>query len=494
MPIRDGGSRGPSSISTSPVTEVVRTFRTWPSTLVEVRAFVQAQAAVVGLSQRRASDLLIAVNEAATNAIEHSRGLTVKVIWRAANFGVQVDVIDDGIFHARPGTRQTRESEHFGIDLMRGLVDEFEMVKGSPERLGTLIRLTVFEQLDLGAVLPSEDPPRAFPLRRRLTGWAALATAAAVVALALFAASTLSRPQTRPAGTSSALDSPSVGPQGALQPSLGGPQGDPTKPSAGPSNVAGTGSDPTAPGTSATPQSSPPGATQPTNSRQSPSVGGSSSNGPDGQPGQPPSPAGPSPAQGSPSGPTPSGGPSPDPSSTGSPPVVAVPPITLPELPCPEVPSVGTLAIESGLAVKGVCRWVVGVVAGVAEQPGGYTLTLAALGGEVQVEGQGVHAFDGVIAARVLPGQNYPQPRSGERVALLGTILGNSSGGSLVVPVWAIDFVDRGVVETSVPAPIPSEGGTEPSCVAGTGICPGVPDSGAIPTTALDASGVGITS
>jgi anti-sigma regulatory factor (Ser/Thr protein kinase) len=66
-----------------------------PGTLAGVRAFVAARASEAGLAEPRASDLVLAVNEIATNSVRHGGGQGVVRTWRDGD-ALICEVVDGG--------------------------------------------------------------------------------------------------------------------------------------------------------------------------------------------------------------------------------------------------------------------------------------------------------------------------------------------------------------------------------------------------------------
>ena len=78
-------------------------------TLAAVRAFVALQAAQAGLAERRASDLVLAVNEVATNSVRHADGQGVVRMWLDGD-ALICEVVDGGGI-AEPLAGRERPSE-----------------------------------------------------------------------------------------------------------------------------------------------------------------------------------------------------------------------------------------------------------------------------------------------------------------------------------------------------------------------------------------------
>jgi anti-sigma regulatory factor (Ser/Thr protein kinase) len=141
-----------------------------PASLADVRRFVREHAARSGLSDRGRDELVLAVSEAATNAVRHSGSSTMRLRWRANGRRVVVTVEDRGIFRpGRPAPGEQRSIEPrmpggYGLTLMSASTDELHLREGFEGSPGTRVRLV------------KRVPPRA---RRTLwTMWTHLARAA----------------------------------------------------------------------------------------------------------------------------------------------------------------------------------------------------------------------------------------------------------------------------------------------------------------------------
>jgi hypothetical protein len=108
--------------------------------------------------------------------------------------------------------------------------------------------------------------------------------------------------------------------------------------------------------------------------------------------------------------------------------------------------------------VDAACQWVVGSVqsvSGSAEQ--GYTVHVLPETDYVSLlTSANQTSLGGAIPVQVLPGQAFPVPRTGERIAAIGTLsLDTLHSWHTLTPVWAVDYLDRdGQVVTSIPAPV----------------------------------------
>jgi anti-sigma regulatory factor (Ser/Thr protein kinase) len=108
--------------------------------IAAVRSFVAAQASAAGLVGRRASDLVLAVDELATNSVRHGGGRGLLRVWRDAG-AVVCEVRDDGrVPHAlvgrvRPPVEQIGGR---GLWLVNQLCDLVQL-RSTPE--GTSVRV-----------------------------------------------------------------------------------------------------------------------------------------------------------------------------------------------------------------------------------------------------------------------------------------------------------------------------------------------------------------
>lgn len=108
-----------------------------------VRTWVRGLAERNGLSPEDTDDLVLAVNEAATNAIRYGcpGGQDVEVHWVEERDCVQVEIRDSGIFRKRIPIPDLEASHGRGIPLMIALVDELHLREGTARKPGTLVRL-----------------------------------------------------------------------------------------------------------------------------------------------------------------------------------------------------------------------------------------------------------------------------------------------------------------------------------------------------------------
>jgi anti-sigma regulatory factor (Ser/Thr protein kinase) len=120
-----------------------RFFPAEPTSLRDVRDFIRERAREAALYRSEADDLIQAVSEVCANAVLHTGSSTFIVSWSARpGEPAEVSVRDQGVFALR-GMRESSEgdSHGFGLPLAAALVDEVSIVKGTPGRPGTTVRL-----------------------------------------------------------------------------------------------------------------------------------------------------------------------------------------------------------------------------------------------------------------------------------------------------------------------------------------------------------------
>jgi anti-sigma regulatory factor (Ser/Thr protein kinase) len=109
-----------------------------PQRLRQVRRWVEAWLRGNDVAGRRAGDVLLAVHEAAMNAVEHAYGPvagTVEVRLARAGAHVEAEVRDTGRWRETRGRHGDRGR---GLPLMRTLVDEVAVERGET---GTIVRM-----------------------------------------------------------------------------------------------------------------------------------------------------------------------------------------------------------------------------------------------------------------------------------------------------------------------------------------------------------------
>ena len=118
-----------------------RSFGAQPAELSKVRRFVEARGREVGLPARVVDDLQIAVGEACVNVIRHTKSSRMDISWQTEHDRIVVSVRDQGVYRAYSPKVVAQEEAGFGIALMSALMDEIEVVPGTPASPGTIVRL-----------------------------------------------------------------------------------------------------------------------------------------------------------------------------------------------------------------------------------------------------------------------------------------------------------------------------------------------------------------
>lgn len=86
-------------------------------------------------------DLVLAVSEAATNALAHSGTAEILVRCTPAERCLEVAVEDRGMFRRQVPMPEIEGAGGHGISLMLALMDEVSIRQGTAERPGTVVRL-----------------------------------------------------------------------------------------------------------------------------------------------------------------------------------------------------------------------------------------------------------------------------------------------------------------------------------------------------------------
>ncbi len=121
----------------------VRRQRSFPArseALSDVRRFIRESAVASGV-HGDVDDLLLAVSEAAANAIRHSGTERFRVRWRRSGQSVTVEVEDDGVFIDRVGVPELDGAGHRGLQIMAAMTDGVALDKGIAVERGTRVRL-----------------------------------------------------------------------------------------------------------------------------------------------------------------------------------------------------------------------------------------------------------------------------------------------------------------------------------------------------------------
>lgn len=114
--------------------------RAHPSSVRLVRQFIREQVEASGFSEAE-PDILLAVSEAANNAVLHSGTDEVQVTWRIQGRCAEILVRDRGLFRHRIPMPVLNEQGGRGIPLMMAVMDEVDITPGSDDQPGTTIRL-----------------------------------------------------------------------------------------------------------------------------------------------------------------------------------------------------------------------------------------------------------------------------------------------------------------------------------------------------------------
>ena len=118
-----------ASASTVPVPTGLtdHVFPARPEMLREIRAFVARLATAAGIPDAERHQIVLATNEAATNAVEHSGSNVVRVGWEHGDQGVWITVADDGVFKA---VNSAADGGGWGLSVVLMLADEVTVRAG----------------------------------------------------------------------------------------------------------------------------------------------------------------------------------------------------------------------------------------------------------------------------------------------------------------------------------------------------------------------------
>jgi anti-sigma regulatory factor (Ser/Thr protein kinase) len=119
----------------------MRSFRSHPSALFEVRQYVRERTTESDLPEQAANDLVVAVSEACANSMLHSNSARISVTWEIVGGCVEVCVADEGVFQRQVLFPEVGVKSGHGIPLMMALVDGFSIREGTPRKPGTVVRL-----------------------------------------------------------------------------------------------------------------------------------------------------------------------------------------------------------------------------------------------------------------------------------------------------------------------------------------------------------------
>lgn len=112
-----------------------------PASLAVIRAHLRSWLPTAAVNASTAAEVLLAVGEAASNAVEHAvrgaaRNVVVEVTARATDTGLALTVKDNGRWHAPPPRVQGQRGH--GSRLMRALVDTVTI---TPTPQGTTVEM-----------------------------------------------------------------------------------------------------------------------------------------------------------------------------------------------------------------------------------------------------------------------------------------------------------------------------------------------------------------
>ena len=113
-----------------------------PASLAVIRAHLRTWLPTARVNPSAAADVLLAVGEAASNAVEHAvrgavRNVELEVTARATTTGLALTVKDNGRWHTPPRGEQRAQRGH-GSRLMSALVDT---VTTTPTPQGTTVEM-----------------------------------------------------------------------------------------------------------------------------------------------------------------------------------------------------------------------------------------------------------------------------------------------------------------------------------------------------------------
>ena len=111
-----------------------------------MRHLFREEAERAALPDPMIDDLVIALSEAITNAVLHSRSPKIKVLWELSGDRAELTVEDSGVFSARiPTGFEEGPGGGRGIPIMMALVDEFSIREGNAKAPGTTVHLVKYQ-------------------------------------------------------------------------------------------------------------------------------------------------------------------------------------------------------------------------------------------------------------------------------------------------------------------------------------------------------------
>lgn len=131
-----------------------RWFPAASGSLAEIRDFVRELAGQSGLRGDDVRDVVLAVSEAADNAVRRAGASVVGVTWEPRDHAVLLTIEDDGVFDHDAG-----DVRPLGLRLLFGVADEVRVRPGRPTWPGTVVRALVRVWSRPGALdLPARRP------------------------------------------------------------------------------------------------------------------------------------------------------------------------------------------------------------------------------------------------------------------------------------------------------------------------------------------------
>jgi serine/threonine-protein kinase RsbW len=110
-------------------------FPSEPAAVPEIRR--RTERVAQGLSSDARHDLLLAVTEAAANAVQHSGSDRIEVEWDAEGNRILVAIRDQGRFRSP----DEPETDGWGLYLIAATADEVSVRPGTAQRPGTEVQL-----------------------------------------------------------------------------------------------------------------------------------------------------------------------------------------------------------------------------------------------------------------------------------------------------------------------------------------------------------------
>ena len=119
----------------------MRRFPGHSASIAEVRSFIRSLGARASLGQPVTEDLVLAVSEAAANAVRHGLSARITVRWRAFADRIEIEIADDGVFSSPTDGTEASEERGFGIPIMRAVMDAVDIRQGTAQAPGTTVRV-----------------------------------------------------------------------------------------------------------------------------------------------------------------------------------------------------------------------------------------------------------------------------------------------------------------------------------------------------------------